>query len=337
MVRWRRSRWLTMLPGWAALVLLVTAGGCGGQQPKPPGKLRIGLMISPRGLGDRSFNDQAYAAMRTAESRSGIETALIEPATMRDQEASLRFFSAQRFDAVIAMGAGFEASMRAVSREQPHLRFFIIDSELDDGNLCGISFREDEGAFLCGALAAMVATSRRVGFVGGMDNPVIRRFLEGYRKGALHIASETDVRVGFLANDFSGFNLPDQAKATALQMYNDGCEVIFHAAGGSGLGVISAAVEANRWCIGCDMDQDELAPGRVLTSMQKRIDRVILEIIEHLAAGKPVTGIKRSYGLADEGVALTTFKHSGEVVNSGRRDRLRELTAAIINGRITTR
>jgi len=318
--------------------LLAWCAGCGDNPtPSKVARKRVGLVISPRGLGDHGFNDQAYMAMKSAENNCPIDTVLIEPVTMQDQESSLRFFGQQRLDAVIAMGFAFEASTRAVASEYPQLPFFIIDSTVDEGNLEGISFREDEGSFLCGALAALVTRTGKIGFVGGMDNPIIQRFLDGYRRGALHIATATEVLQAFAADDYSGFTNPDHGKEKALGLYAQGCDVIYHAAGGSGLGVISAAVETQKFCIGADMDQDALAPGRVLTSMRKRVDRVIASITTALTQTPTPVAVQRSYGLADGGLSLTRFQFSHDVVTPAIQERLRGLHAEIIGGRLATR
>jgi len=298
---------------------------------------KIGLMITPRGLNDRGFNDYAHDGLRAAEKKMDVEGIIIEPATMQDQEASLRFFAGQKFDAIIAVGTAFVDTIRKISQENPELVFFIIDSDINEGNIRGISFREDEGAFLCGHLAARVSRTGKIGFIGGVKIPVIERFADGFRYGALNAASSTEVIEQYIAEDFSGFNKPEQASDMAQAMFGAGCDVIFPAAGGSGLGVISAAVKTRSFVIGVDMNQDSLAPGIVLTSMLKRVDLVVENIISDICSGRTASSIKRSYGLIDNAIGLTDFQLSYKVVGEEIIRELASLRKLIIDGKIKTK
>lgn len=298
---------------------------------------KIGLMITPRGLNDKGFNDYAIDGLRAAEKKYNVEGILIEPATMKDQEASLRFFAGQKFDAIIAVGTAFVDTIRKISQEHPGLPFFIIDSDMNEGNILGVSFREDEGAFLCGHLAARMSKTGKIGFIGGVKIPVIERFAEGFRNGALNVSSSTQIVEQYIAEDFSGFNKPDQASEMALAMYGTGCDIVFPAAGASGLGVISAAVKARSYVIGVDMNQDSLAPGLVLTSMLKRVDLVVENIIGDLCSDRPITSIKRSYGLIDNAIGLTDFQLSYKVVGEEIINELASLRKMIVDGKVKTR
>jgi len=297
---------------------------------------KIGLMITPRGLNDKGFNDYANDGLRAAEKKFNVEGIIIEPATMQDQEASLRFFAGQKFDAIIAVGTAFVDTIRKISQENPGLVFFIIDSDIDEGNIRGVSFREDEGAFLCGHLAARMSKTGKIGFIGGVKIPVIERFAVGFRNGALSVASSTQVAEQYIAEDYSGFNKPDLASEKALAMYGTGCDVIFPAAGASGLGVISAAVKARSFVIGVDMNQDSLAPGLVLTSMLKRVDLVVENIIGDLCSDRPASSIKRSYGVVDNAIGLTDFQLSYKVVGEEIIGELASLRKMIVDGKVKT-
>lgn len=324
--------------GILILALFILSLGCCNQEAKHqpgPGK-RIGLMITPRGLNDKGFNDYAHDGLKQAEKKFNIEGVVIEPSTMQDHEASLRFFAAQKFDAIIVVGVGFNDAIRKVSAEHPHLQFFVIDSEINEGNIRGIYFREDEGAFLCGYLAARMSKTGKIGFIGGVKIPVIERFAIGYRNGALMAASSTEIVEQYVAEDFSGFNKPEHASDMALDLYRTGCDVIFPAAGASGLGVISAAVKSRGHVIGVDMNQDSLAPGLVLTSMLKRVDLVVESIIANICAGKNPANIKRSYGLADDVIGLTDFQLSFKVVGEDLISQLGKIRKEIIDGKIKT-
>lgn len=324
--------------GILILISLLLVSGCCKQETKgEPGPLkRIGLMITPRGLNDRGFNDYAYDGLKQAEKNLNIEGIVIEPSNMKDHEASLRFFAGQKFDAIIVVGVGFNDAIRKVSAEYPHLLFYVIDSDIDEGNIRGVSFREDEGAYLCGYLAARMSKTGKIGFIGGVKIPVIERFATGYRNGAMSAASGTEIIEQYVAEDFSGFNNPEHASDLALDMYRTGCDVIFPAAGASGLGVISAAVKSRSHVIGVDMNQDSLAPGLVLTSMLKRVDLVVESICKNICEGKAPESIKRSFGLADGVIGLTDFQLSFKVVGEEIISELNSVRKAIIDGTVKT-
>lgn len=321
----------------AVLASLALVAGCGGEKPATAKKVRIGLMITSQGLNDQGFNDQAHDGIKAAEKKYGIEPVIIEPATMKDPEASLRFFAAQPFDAIIVVGMAFQKAIRSVSAEHPSLKFFAVDSDVDEGNIRGISFREQEGSFLCGYLAAKFSKTRKIGFVGGHNFSVIDRFRRGFRAGAAFAASDTQVVERFVARDFSGFNNPDAAKKIALNIYGQGCDVIYHAAGASGLGVIAAAVEARKNVIGVDRNQDAMAPGLVLTSMMKRVDLVVEDLVKNIVApdGEKID-VKRSYGMAEGAISLTDFQFSSQQLGETLVNELGELSRQIVAGKLDT-
>ncbi|MBP7634945.1 BMP family ABC transporter substrate-binding protein [Candidatus Ozemobacteraceae bacterium] len=328
---------LLTLTVWAVLAALVLMTGCGEPKPATAKKVRIGLMITPQGLNDQGFNDQAHDGIKAAEKKYGIEAVIIEPATMKDPEASLRFFAAQPLDAIIVVGMAFQKAIRKVSAEHPQLKFFAVDSDVDEGNIKGVAFREHEGSFLCGYLAATFSKNRKIGFVGGHNISVIDRFRRGFHAGAAFAASGTQVVDRFVARDFSGFNKPDAAKKIALDLYNSGCDVIYHAAGASGLGVIAAAVEARKNVIGVDRNQDGMAPGLVLTSMMKRVDLVVEELVKDIVNSEgEKKGVKRSYGIAEGAISLTEFQFSSQQLGETLVNELGELSRQIVAGKLET-
>lgn len=323
----------------ATLLAVLATAGC--EAPKaaqtPVKPLRIGLMITPQGLNDQGFNDQAYEGIKAAQKKYGIESVIIEPATMKDPEASLRFFAAQPFDAIIVVGMAFQRAIQKISAEHPELKFFAVDSDYDEGNIHGIAFREHEGSFLCGVIAARFSKTHKIGFIGGHDIPVIDRFRRGFRAGAAYAASGTVVIERFVARDFSGFNRPEVAKAIALEMYGQGCDVIYHAAGASGLGVISAAIETRNNVIGVDRNQDGMAPGLVLTSMLKRVDLVVEDIVKNISRpDADLKDIRRTYGIADGAIGLTEFQFSSQQLGEALVNEIGELTRQIVAGTLKT-
>ncbi|MBF0547206.1 MAG: BMP family ABC transporter substrate-binding protein [Candidatus Riflebacteria bacterium] len=318
----------------ACSAFVIFIAGCSDSKSNTADKqLRIGIVVSPQGLSDRGFNEMANAGMKAAEKQFGAETVIIEPSTMNDYETSLRFFTAQKFDAIIAVGMGFIDSIRKISKERPDLLFFIVDSDISEGNVKGISFREEEGSILCGYLAASVSKTKKIGFIGGVKIPVVQRFLDGYKQGASLVSTDTQVIEKYVSEGFKGFNQADVAKEIALEMFSEGCDVIFHAAGGSGQGVISAAVETKKFVIGADMNQDGLAPGLVLTSMVKRVDLVVENVVKTLHEGKSTDSIKFSYGISDGAIDLTDFQFTRNVIGEELIAKLNVLKQEIYSGK----
>lgn len=318
------------------VIAVLSSVGCDGSgtPPKVDRKLKIGLLITPKGLNDKGFNDLAYAGLKSAERKYGIEPVVIEPSTMKDQEACLRFFVAQKLDAVIAVGVAFIDSIRQVASENPQLRFLVIDSDIEEGQIQGVAFREYEASLLCGFIAGSRSKTGKIGFIGGVDIPVIRRFLMGYEQGARLASPTIEVVAQFVGEDFSGFNKPDRAKDIAHEMFQNGCDVVFPAAGASGLGAISVAVQNKKFVIGVDMNQDSLAPGLVLTSLLKRVDTVVEDIVKSLVEGKGNEAVKKNYGLADGGVDLTDFQFSRQELGPDLINRVNELRQDVIRGKV---
>ena len=319
------------------ILILSLLLGCGENKKvkQAKHKPKIGLMITPEGLNDKGFNDSAYDGLKEAEKLYGVIGTIIEPATMKDPEASLRFFAAQKFDAIIAVGGAFVSAIKEISKEQPDLQFYIIDSDIEEGNIHGVSFRDDEGSYLCGYIAAKLASTKKIGFIGGMKIPVIERFLNGYVNGAKSAVPDIDIVTEYVAKRYSGFNRPNEANKIALEMYRNGCGVIFPPAGASALGVISAAVKVQKYVIGIDMNQDSLAPGLVLTSMLKRVDIVVEDIAKNVSQNN-LKKIKRTYGLADNAISLTDFQLSYKVVGEKLIKKIAFLKKQIIEGKIKT-
>lgn len=323
------------------VVLIIFAlfhGGCepAGKVKSGGKKLKIGLLITSRGLGDQGFNDLAYSGLKSVEQKYGVQAVVIEPSTLSDHEASLRFFAGQSFDAIIAVGTAFHDSIKVIAKEHQDLKLFVIDSDIREGNIIGICFREDEGSFLCGYLAAKVSKTGKIGFLGGVKIPVTDRFLVGYINGARYARKDIEIDVRYVAEDFTGFNLAEKASDIASQMYNSDCDVIYPPAGASALGVIAAAVKHRKFVIGIDMNQDSKAPGLVLTSMQKKVDAVVEDIVKNLKDGKTADKMRVSYGISDGGIALTEFQFSHKVLGEPLIKEVSALNRAIVDGKIKT-
>jgi basic membrane protein A len=286
---------------------------------------RIGLVFDVGGKGDKSFNDSAYRGLEWAKNGSDEYEALpinfttIEPGSGgAGRESAMRMMAAQGFDLVIGVGYLFSDTARSLAESFPNVNFAVVDytggDEAPPSNLVGLSFKEQQGSFLVGALAAMKTETDKVGFVGGMASPLIKKFEAGFRSGAWYVNPDLEISSKYVGTTGSAFANPAKGKELAKAMFNDNMDVIYHAAGLSGSGVIEAAGESGNYAIGVDSDQNYLAPGHVLTSMLKRVDVSVYKTIKNVVNGEFEGGRNRTFGLAENGVdyALDVFNRVEE-------------------------
>jgi basic membrane protein A len=317
-----------------AALVAAAAAGCGGEGEDAGGRFRVGLVFDVGGKGDKSFNDSAYEGLTRARADFPIQVADFEPGQDADREVGLRKLAARGFDMVIGVGFLFTEAIRSVAADYPDVHFVLVDGHVDGlPNVTSLVFREHEGSFLVGALAAMASTSGTVGFVGGMDVPLIHKFEAGYRAGAQHVKPKTKVLVGYAGVRPEAFADPVRGKEIALAQIGQGADVVFHASGVTGLGVIEAAREAGKLAIGVDANQNGVAPGTVLTSMIKRVDNAIYRTIADTFAGRPESGIVE-LGLADEGVGFSVDEHNIGLLTDEMLVRAAAIRDSIIDGTI---
>jgi basic membrane protein A len=337
--------WIALAALLLANVLVLFPGkgdgaSVGGTEPgRRP--LRVGLVFDVGGRGDKSFNDMAFVGIERARRELGVEAEYVEPGDGSDRESGIRLFAARQFDLVIGVGFIFSDDLYAVALDYPTVRFACVDYAKFDAhgfvmppsNMVAVKFREEEGAFLIGALAALTSPSHVLGFVGGMDIPLIRKFEAGYRAGASAVCAECKVLAGYAGTSGDAFKNPQKGKELAHAQYAAGASAIFHAAGSTGLGVFEAARETQRFVIGVDADQWAEAPGRVLTSMTKQDDVALFDVVRDLAAGRFEGGV-RSFGLKEAGIDYVYDEHNRELVPAETRARVEALRQDIIAGRI---
>jgi basic membrane protein A len=267
------------------------------------------------GRGDKSFNDGAYAGLVRARQELGAEVEYVEPADSEDRVSALRLFASRGFDRIVGVGYIFSRDVDEVARDYPGVEFACVDyAPPDDGqippNVVGLRFREEEGSFLVGAAAGLFSRTRRVGFVGGMDIPLIRRFERGYRAGVAEVCPDCTVSAAYAGSTPAAFKDPEKGAALATAQYASGVDVIYHASGSTGHGVFVAAHRYRRYAIGVDGDQHDEMPDVVLTSMLKRVDNVVFELAREALGGRadhgPGASARRGgvrvFGLADGGI-----------------------------------
>lgn len=315
-------------------------------QAAPPATgegLDVGVVFDVGGRGDKSFNDGAFVGAQRAIDELGARVRFIEPGEGTDREAGLRLLAAEGMDLVIGVGFIFSDDLTQLAKEYPDVRFAGIDyaPPVDaDGNviepppnLAALKFREEQGSFLVGALAALVGNSRKVGFVGGMDFPLIHKFEAGYRAGVLAVCPDCDVVAQYAGVTPEAFRNPGRGQELALSQYQSGVNVIFHASGSTGLGVFEAARRRGRLAIGVDSDQQAEAPGFILTSMVKRVDEAVFSAVKSVLDGTFRGGIFQ-LGLAEQGVDYVFDERNRALIPDSVRSRVEALRADIIAGRI---
>ncbi|MCL2449089.1 MAG: BMP family ABC transporter substrate-binding protein, partial [Polyangiaceae bacterium] len=264
---------------------------------------RVGLVFDVGGRGDKSFNDSSYEGLSRAARDLGAATEVLEPVSSEDREAGMRLFASRDFDLVIGVGFIFSSDVDRVARDFPQTDFACVDYGPGPSgpsgmppNVAGLSFHDEQGSFLVGAVAGLVTQTRRAGFVGGMRMPLIERFEAGYAAGVRATCPDCTVVSGYAGWTPDAFRDPAQGKAIAITQIASGADIIYHASGSTGHGVFEAARDAGKLAIGVDSDQYDEMPGTILTSMIKRADVAVFETIRavkdgHFAGGMHVFGV----------------------------------------------
>ncbi|WP_320047136.1 BMP family ABC transporter substrate-binding protein [uncultured Ilyobacter sp.] len=316
------------------VVMMLALTACGGKEEEEAKDetLKVGIVLSIGGLGDKSFNDSAYRGLEQAKKDLGIEFKYVEPASPAEDDQFLREFAEAGYDLVVATGFLMKDATEKMAKEFPDVKFAIIDEVIELPNVSSLVFSEDEGSFLVGALAAMMSETNTIGFVGGMEVPLIKKFQRGYEMGARYVNPDIKV-LGLFTSGPNPFNDPVRGKENALSLIKQGADVVYHAAGGTGVGVIDAAKEAGVYAIGVDSNQDNVAPGTVLTSMIKNVDVAVYDTVKQVLDNDFKAGINR-FGVAEGGVGTSDFANTKDVIGEEKLNKLSEIKEKIINGEI---
>jgi basic membrane protein A len=297
-------------------------------------EFKVGLVLDRGGKDDKSFNSSAYEGATRAKAKLGILLKYVESPDDNAFEPMLRAFALRDFDLIIGIGFAQKEAIQKVAAQFPNRHFAIVDSQVQAPNVRSLMFQEHEGAYIIGAIAALTSKTGKVGFVGGMDIPLIRRFELGYEAGAKKINPRIAVIANYVGVTSEAWNNPPKGKELAVSQYEGGVDVIFAAAGASGLGVFDAAEDKHKFAIGVDSNQDWTKPGLILTSMLKRVDEAVYSTIEEAKAGKFAGGVKW-FGLANKGVDYSFDQYNAKILTEPVRQRADELKAEIIAGKIT--
>lgn len=308
--------------------------GGDGEAPDGAGK-KVGLVFDIGGKDDKSFNESAYNGLLAAEENMGVEVKALEPnADGSNREDLLRELADDGYGLVIGVGFNFFDPLTAVAGDYPDTDFAIVDSVVEADNVASITFAEEQGSYLVGAIAAQSSQTGTIGFVGGVETTLIKKFQAGFEAGVAEVAPDAQVEVKYLTpdGDFSGFNDSAKGQTVASGLYDAGADVIFHAAGGSGAGVFKAATEADRLAIGVDSDQyfqvDEAEQECMLSSMLKRVDVGVYDTISGYAGDDFKSGVQ-VFDLANGGIDYS--QAGGQVKDPAQIDDLKQ---QIIDGDI---
>jgi basic membrane protein A len=319
--------------GLIALACVLLAGflpGCGGntaQNPEQKRVLNVGLLLGAGGLGDKSFNDSAYSGLLAAQKELNIRFETVDYTGKDADIDALRVLAKDGYDLIIGISFDNMKSIQTVASEFPNTKFGAIDFELNGDNIASIVYREQEGDFLMGVLAALVTRTKMVDVIGGTDIPAIRRIISGFKQGAAYQDSSVTV-----FSDIAGtFSDPQVGYNLAMSRYTQGVDVIHNAASKTGLGIIQAAQNVGKYTTGTSGDQRYLAPGHMIGNRPKRVDTAVQLLIEEVSNGTFRAGV-RSLGLKENGLSLGPFDET--VVTPAMLKRLDEIKQKIARGEI---
>jgi basic membrane protein A len=290
---------------------------------------KAGLIIEPSGLGDKSINDQAYDGLLWAEARLGVEVRLMEP---RDSSQFLDMnqrLAESGYQIIVNNAFSMADAIVQVADSYPDVQFVILDTVVDKPNVLSATYETHRGSFLAGVVAAMNSKSGIIGFVGGMKIPTIERYETGYIEGAKYINPQITVISKYVGNDANAWSDAARGKALTEDLASNGADVVFHAAGGTGLGVIDGCASRGIWAIGVNIDQEHIAPDTVLTSMLTRGDNAVFQAIEARVRGEKL-GNRLIMDLNNDGVGVVLSRHLSAEVKAKVEDVKRKIIAGEI-------
>ncbi len=324
------------------LVLVVGLTACGESAEKESDKTRVAIVFSGN-LGDKSYNDSCYEGALKAKDEFDIELKTLEGTEAAEWEANFLAVAEEGYDLIICSSSNFEEYMKEHCANYPETKFAVIDTTVEGDNIVSVSFAQNQGSFLAGAAAALFTKKSNIeginddniiGWVGGMDIPVLHDFYIGYEQGAKYIDPEITVLQSFAGT----WNDPLKGKELTLAQYQQGADVVMNVASGTGTGILEAAAEAGKYAIGVDLNQDADQPGAVLTSMLKRVDTACYILIKSVVEGTFEGGSKQYLTLEDNGVSLTDMsvikEHLGDDFPEDILKEIEGLKAKIVSGEI---
>jgi len=299
-------------------------------QPGFSKPLKVGLILSIGGLGDHSFNDATYAGIQKIRSIPDCLVDVIEPSDVSAIESGLEYLSGRGLDLIIAVGFFANEAVRQVAQKHPNQSYVLLDSVVTLPNVMSILFNEEEGSFFAGAFAGLITKTEKVGFLGGMSSPGIASFEKGFQKGVNFVNPKAQIVSRYAGKTPEAFNVPEIGKKIGLDFAAQNIDVVYHASGRTGMGLIEAARQAKLLVIGVDSDQSVLAPGKVAASMVKRLDIAIEKSVRAVAENRFKGGVL-TLGLADAGIELALSRFNRNLITPLLQERLREVETFLLH------
>jgi len=310
------------------IAALCVAGGAAAA-----GAPKLGIVYDAGGKFDKSFNQSAAEGIERFKKQNGINVFEAQASSDTQAEQVLRGLARKKLDLIISVGFSQTQAVQKVAAEFPAVHFVLIDGTANGKNVNSILFKEQEGSYLVGVAAAMAAKSGKIGFVGGMDIPLIRAFECGYAQGAKAINPKIDVQQNMVGTTAAAWNDPAKGGELARAQFDRGADVVFAVAGGSGLGVIQMAKTKGKLAIGVDSNQNDIQPGSVLTSMVKNVGNATYDALMQAKSGQFASGVTYK-GLKEGGVDWALDKNNRAIVPAAMEKRVNQAKADIISGKI---
>jgi basic membrane protein A len=331
------SQWL------AITLLLIVAAACNrrGYGADDKSKVHVGIVFSGGGKDDRSFNTAAWEGVQHAAHDFPIVLRDVEAGDPTSIEPAMRAFAERNYDLIIGVGFIAVPILESVAKDYPNLNFAIIDGVVDLPNVASLIFKEHEGSFLVGMIAADTSKTGTIGFIGGMDIPLIHKFEVGYEEGARFVNPKITVIPNYIGVTEAAWTDPVKGKELARTQIDKGADVLFTAAGNSGLGAFDAVEQygkdlygrPKRFVIGVDSNQNWVKPGFVLTSMVKRVDNAVYQTVKDRVNNQPIGGI-HIYGLDNDGVSYAVDQYNKDLLSPETTQKVEDAKKQIIRGQL---
>jgi basic membrane protein A len=315
------------------LSMTIAALCVAGSAAAAAGAPKLGIVYDAGGKFDKSFNQSAAEGIERFKKQNGINVFEAQASSDTQAEQVLRGLARKKLDLIISVGFSQTQAVQKVAAEFPAVHFVLIDGTANGKNVNSILFKEQEGSYLVGVAAAMAAKSGKIGFVGGMDIPLIRAFECGYAQGAKAVNPKIDVQQNMVGTTAAAWNDPAKGGELARAQFDRGADVVFAVAGGSGLGVLQMAKTKGKLAIGVDSNQNDIQPGSVLTSMVKNVGNATYDALMQAKAGQFASGVTYK-GLKEGGVDWALDKNNRAIVPAAMEKRVNQAKADIISGKI---
>ena len=294
---------------------------------------KLGIVYDAGGKFDKSFNQSAFEGASRFKKETNINFIEVQASSDTQAEQVLRGLARKNLDLIASIGFAQQAAVQKVAKEFPKVRFVLIDGVAQGANVNSITFKEEEGSYLVGVAAAMASKSKKLGFIGGVDIPLIRTFACGYAQGAKAVNPKVEVSSNMVGTTSDSWNNPAKGGELARSQFDRGVDVVFAVAGGSGLGTLQTAKEKGKLAIGVDSNQNSLYPGSILTSMVKRVDNAVYDSFMQMKNGTWKAGVTAK-GLKEDGVDWALDENNRKLITPEIEKRVIGARKDIIDGKV---